>query len=58
MNLFQNCKVPLFASLFSSSKTTSWPTYSSMPCEVALKSEKKYIKNQNFKVLEWIHAAD
>ena len=28
--------------LFQYSKTTSWPTYSSMSCEVALKSAKKY----------------
>jgi hypothetical protein len=47
MNLSLNDQFSLFASFSSYFKAASWPTYSSMSCEAALKSEKKYIKNQN-----------
>jgi hypothetical protein len=38
------------SSLFASLKTAYWPTFLSMSCEAALKSEKKTIKNQNFSI--------
>jgi hypothetical protein len=41
----------LFESFSTSFNATSWPTYLSMPCEVALKSVKKSFKNQIFPVL-------
>jgi hypothetical protein len=47
MNLSFNDQTSLFASFFSYFKAASWPTYSSMSSEAALKSEKKYIKNQS-----------
>jgi hypothetical protein len=47
MNLSLNDQFSLFASFSSYFKVASWSTYTSMPCEAALKSEKKYIKNQN-----------
>lgn len=50
MNLSRNSKTLLFAPFSASSKAASWPTYASMSCEVALKSAKKSIKNQNFKI--------
>ncbi len=40
MNLSINAQVSLFASFSSYFKAASWPTYSSMSCEAALKSEK------------------
>ena len=52
MNLFLNDKSSLFASFSASSKAASWPTLSSMSYEAALKSAKKYIKNQNFYIKE------
>jgi hypothetical protein len=48
MNPSFNAKSSLFASFSASSKAASWPTYASMSFEAALKSAKKYIKNQNF----------
>jgi hypothetical protein len=48
MNLFLNDKSSLLASFSASSKAASWSTYLSMSYEAALKSAKKYIKNQNF----------
>ncbi len=47
MNLSVNAQFSLFASFSSYLKAASWPTCLSMSCEAALKSEKKYIKNQN-----------
>jgi hypothetical protein len=41
----------LFESFSTFFNVTSWPTYLSMPCEVALKSVKKSFKNQIFPVL-------
>jgi hypothetical protein len=41
----------LFESFSTSFNATSWPTYLSMPREVALKSVKKSFKNQIFPVL-------
>jgi hypothetical protein len=41
----------LFESFSTSFNATSWPTYLSMPCEVALKSVEKSFKNQIFPVL-------
>jgi hypothetical protein len=40
MNLSLNDQFSLFASFSSYFKAASWPTYSSMSCEAALKSEK------------------
>jgi hypothetical protein len=48
MNLSLNAKSSLFAPFFASSKAASCPTSPSMFYEAALKSAKKYIKNQNF----------
>jgi len=48
MNPSLNAKSLLFASFYASSKVASWPTSLSMSYEAALKSAKKYIKNQNF----------
>jgi hypothetical protein len=48
MNLFLNGKSSLFASFSASSKAASWSILSSMSYEAALKSAKKYIKNQTF----------
>lgn len=48
MNLSPNVKNSLFASFSASLKATSWPTYSSMSYEAALKTAKKIIKNQTF----------
>ena len=39
----------LFAPFFTDFRATFWPTYSSMPFKVALKSVKKSFKNQSFK---------
>jgi hypothetical protein len=47
MNLSLNAKSSLFTSFSASSKTASWTTLPSMSYEAALKSAKKYIKNQN-----------
>jgi hypothetical protein len=47
MNLSLNDQISLFVAFSSYFKAASWPTYSSMSCEAAFKSEKKYIKNQN-----------
>ena len=55
MNLSLNAKNFLSASFSAYFKATSWPTYLSMSCEVALKSAKKYIKNQNFIILGKVH---
>jgi hypothetical protein len=52
LNLSLNAKSSLFASFFTSSKAASWPTLPSMSYEAALKSAKKYIKNQNFSIKE------
>jgi hypothetical protein len=52
MNLFLNAKSSLFAYFSTSSKAASWSTLPSMPYEAALKSAKKYIKNQNFSIEE------
>ena len=41
----------LFVSFSTSFTATSWATYSSMPCEVALKSVKKSFKNQSFQIV-------
>ena len=43
-----NAKSSLFAPFYASSKAASWSTSPSMSYEAALKSAKKYIKNQNF----------
>jgi hypothetical protein len=51
MNPSHYFKHSLFASFSAASKATSWPTYSSMSCEVALKSAKKYIKNQTLRIM-------
>jgi len=51
MNLSQYFKHSLFASFSASSKAAFWSTYSSMSCEAALKSAKKYIKNPILKLL-------
>jgi hypothetical protein len=48
MNLALHAKSSLFASFYAPSKAASWPTSPSMSYEAALKSAKKYIKNQNF----------
>ena len=45
MNLSPNVQILLFASFSAYFNATSWPTFLSMSCEVALKSAKKYIKN-------------
>jgi hypothetical protein len=50
MNLSLNDKSSLFASFSTSSKAASWSTFASMSYKAALKSEKKYIKNQNFSI--------
>jgi hypothetical protein len=50
MNLSLNDKSSLCASFFASSKPASWSTSPSMSYEAALKSAKKYIKNQNFSI--------
>jgi hypothetical protein len=50
MNLSLNAKSSLFASFSASSKAASWPTYPSMSREAALKSAKKTIKNQSFRI--------
>ncbi len=41
-------KSMLFVSFFTSFTSASWPTYSSMSCEAALKSVNKSFKNQYF----------
>jgi hypothetical protein len=48
VNLSLNDQISLFASFSASSKAASWSTLPSMSYEAALKSAKKYIKNQNF----------
>jgi hypothetical protein len=50
MNLSLKDKSSLFASFCASSKAASWPTSASMSYKAALKSAKKYIKNQNFSI--------
>jgi|GEM_PF-1036891 len=45
-----NAKNSLFASFSASSKTASWSTFTSMSYEAVLKSAKKNIKNQNFRI--------
>jgi hypothetical protein len=50
MTLSLNDKTSLFASFPASSKAASWSTLPSMSYEAALKSAKKYIKNQNFSI--------
>jgi hypothetical protein len=51
MNLSKKYKYLLFAPFSASSKAASWSTYSSMSCEVALKTAKKTTKNQTFILL-------
>ncbi len=50
MNLSFNVQNYLFASFSAYSNATSWPTFLSMSCEVALESAKKYIKNLNLNI--------
>jgi hypothetical protein len=50
MNSTLNDKSSLFAPFSASSKAASWPTLPSMSYEAALKSAKKYIKNQKFSI--------
>jgi hypothetical protein len=50
MNLSENFKHLLFALFFTPFNPVSWPTFSSMSCETRLKSAKKIIKNQTFKI--------
>ncbi len=50
MNLSLNAHFSLFASFSAYLNAISWPTYSSMSCEMAFKSAKKYIKNQNLSI--------
>lgn len=45
MNLSLCAQIYLFASSSAYSKATSWSTFLSITCEVALKSAKKDIKN-------------
>ena len=51
MNLSHYSKQVLFAPFFTLFRVTSWPTYSSMFCEVTLKIMKKFIKNQLFRIV-------
>jgi hypothetical protein len=48
LDLSLNDKSSLFASFSALSKAASWSTLSSMSYEAALKSAKKFIKNQTF----------
>jgi hypothetical protein len=40
----------LFDAFSTSFNAASWPTFSSMPCEAALKPVKKPFKNQIFRI--------
>jgi len=51
MNLSKYAKPSLLAPFSAASKAASWSTYLSMSCEAALKSAKKYIKNQKLRML-------
>ena len=48
MNLSVNSKKLLFVSFSPDFFATSWPTCSSMSCEVTQKPDKKSFKNQIF----------
>jgi hypothetical protein len=48
MNPSRYFKTLFFLSFSAAFEATSWPTYSSMACEVASKSAKKYIKKSKF----------
>lgn len=51
MSLSHYSKNMLFEPFSPYSKATSWPTYSSMSCEVTFESVKKSFKNQSFLIV-------
>jgi hypothetical protein len=50
MSLTRNWKNMLFESFSTSFNAASWPIFSNMSCEAALKSVKKSFKNQIFQI--------